>query len=108
MNTQVKVVAVYMIFIAIALRTAYLAQWIVFVATRQVLVIITLTEHPASVVFALDLSLVVPVFFTGCAVDLAAEALGLCIGGHCQCEGRGLHAGLMRGNRIGGSVGRVG
>ncbi len=57
-----KTIAAYMVFIAVGLSAVYLAQWIVFVVGGQLPQIVILTGHPTSVVFALDLSLVVPVF----------------------------------------------
>lgn len=60
-GTAVKWISGYMVFIALGLSTVYLAQWIGFVVSGQLPPIVTLTEHPTSVVFALDLSLVVPV-----------------------------------------------
>jgi len=60
-GTPVKWIAVYMVFIAMGLSAVYLVQWIVFVTSGQLPPIVKLTEHPTSVVFALDLSMVVPV-----------------------------------------------
>ena len=53
-------IAGYMFFVAGGLTTVYTAQSIAFIANAQVPPIVTLTGHPTSVVFALDLTLLVP------------------------------------------------
>jgi hypothetical protein len=53
-------IAGYMFFVAGGLTTVYSAQSIAFMTDAQLPPIITLTEHPTSVVFALDLTLLVP------------------------------------------------
>ncbi|MHB2148444.1 hypothetical protein ACX8XP_05255 [Calditrichota bacterium LG25] len=61
-GTPVKAIAGYMLCIALGLSAAYLAQWVVFISSGQLPPVVTLTEHPTSVVFALDFSLVIPIF----------------------------------------------
>jgi hypothetical protein len=64
-RTPVKWIAGYMMFVALGLSGVYVAQWVTFVATGQLPLIVIQTNHPTSVVFALDLSLVVPVLALG-------------------------------------------
>ena len=53
-------VAGYMVVVAAGLTTVYVAQSIAFVITGDLPAIVATTGHPTSLVFALDLSLVVP------------------------------------------------
>jgi hypothetical protein len=64
-KTPVKFVGGYMLFVAIGLSTVYIAQSLGFVATGQVPQIVTKTGHPTSIVFALDLSLLIPALILG-------------------------------------------
>jgi len=64
-TTPVKWIAGYMIFVAVGLTTVYGAEALGFVVSGQVPEIVTLTGHVTNVVFALDLSLVVPWFVLG-------------------------------------------
>lgn len=64
-KTPVKIICGYMLFVAIGLGTVYIAQSLSFVATGQLPQIVTKTGHPTSVVFALDLSLLIPVLILG-------------------------------------------
>lgn len=64
-KTPVKIIGGYMLFVAIGLGTVYTAQSLGFVATGQVPQIVTKTGHPTSVIFALDLSLLVPALVLG-------------------------------------------
>ncbi len=64
-STPVKWIAGYMVFVAVGLSGVYIAQWVSFIVTGQLPPIVIQTGHPTSVVFALDLSLVVPVLALG-------------------------------------------
>ena len=64
-RTPVKLISSYMLFVAIGLSIVYITQSLGFVATGQLPEIVVKTGHPTSVVFALDLSLLVPVFILG-------------------------------------------
>lgn len=64
-RTPVKWISGYMLFVAVGLTIFYVAQSLGFVATAQLPPIVVKTGHPTSVVFALDLSLLVPVFTLG-------------------------------------------
>jgi len=61
-GTPVRWLAGYMAFVALGLTFVYGSQALAFVATGQVPEIVTLTGHVTNVVFALDLTLVVPWF----------------------------------------------
>jgi hypothetical protein len=45
--------------------SVYIAQWLGFLMSGQVPDIVTKTGHPTNVVYALDLTLVIPVFIVG-------------------------------------------
>jgi hypothetical protein len=64
-RTPVRWIAGYMMFVAVGLSGVYVAQWVGFIATGQLPPIVIQTGHPTSVVFSLDLSLVVPVLALG-------------------------------------------
>jgi hypothetical protein len=59
-RTPVKWIAGYMVFVALGLTTIYLIQVFGFITTNQLPEIVLRTDHPTSVVPALDLSMVVP------------------------------------------------
>lgn len=53
-------IAAYMLFVATGLSLIYIAQSIGFIFTGEVPAIVTNTGHPTNIVFALDLTLLVP------------------------------------------------
>ena len=55
----------YMAFVAVGLTTVYVLQSVRFITSGQLPQIIRLSGHPTSLVFALDLSLVVPAMLYG-------------------------------------------
>lgn len=55
----------YMLFVALGLSSVYLAQSVGFIVTGDLPPIVVLSGHPTNIVFALDLSLVVPVLALG-------------------------------------------
>lgn len=59
-STPVKWIAGYMVFVAVGLTVVYLMQIGNYLTTGEIPSIINLTEHPTNIVFALDLSLLVP------------------------------------------------
>jgi len=61
-SARVRIVAIFLFFVALGLTTVYLSQIAAFIAAGRLPAIIELTGHPTNVVFALDLTLVVPVF----------------------------------------------
>lgn len=64
-RTSVRWISGFMLFVALGLTGVYVAQSLGFVATGQLPDIVVKSGHPTSVVFALDLSLVVPFFVLG-------------------------------------------
>ncbi len=64
-KTPVKWISGYMLFVAISLSTIYISQCVNFILSGQLPAIIIMTEHPTNIVFALDLSLLVPVLVLG-------------------------------------------
>jgi len=64
-RTPVKWISGYMLFVAVGLSGVYIVQSLSFITTGQLPPIVTLTGHPTSVVFALDLSLLTPFLALG-------------------------------------------
>ena len=64
-RTPVKLVSGYLLLVATGLSTLYLIDSLNFVATGKLPAIVVKVDHPTSVIFALDLSLLVPVFAIG-------------------------------------------
>lgn len=64
-RTPVKWIGGYMLFVAIGIGGLWIAQSLSFIVTGQVPQFIIDVAHPTSVVFALDLSLVVPFLVLG-------------------------------------------
>jgi hypothetical protein len=64
-KTPAKWISGYMIFVAAGIGGLWIAQSLSFVATGKVPPFIETVDHPTSVVFALDLSLVVPFLVLG-------------------------------------------
>ncbi len=82
----------YMVLVAAGLTTVYVAQSIAFVRTGALPAIVAITGHPTSLVFALDLPLVVPALLVGAFWLQQDRAVGIRAGGHRQRQGRGLYA----------------
>ncbi len=64
-RTPVRWIAGYMLFVSLGLTTVYLAQSLGFIFSGALPAIVTLSGHPTSIVFALDLTLLVPVMLLG-------------------------------------------
>jgi hypothetical protein len=64
-QTPVRAIATYMVFVAAGIGGLWVAQSLSFVITGQVPPFIVDVAHPTSIVFALDLSLVVPFLILG-------------------------------------------
>ena len=64
-STPVKWISAYMLFVAAGLTIIYLIMTASFIVTGRLPVIVEKTGHPTNVVFALDLSFVVPVLVLG-------------------------------------------
>ena len=65
LQTPVKLIGGYMLFIAAGLSFLWIGSSLRFVATGIVPADIIMTEHPTGIVYALDLSLLVPVLILG-------------------------------------------
>ncbi|MCE1196128.1 hypothetical protein LWX53_06480 [bacterium] len=61
----VRLISGYMFFIAAMLSIVYVSQSILFIVKDSLPTIVTVSDHPTSVVFALDLTLLVPVLVLG-------------------------------------------
>jgi hypothetical protein len=64
-RTPVKGIAGYMLFVAAGIGGLWIAQSLSFVVTGHIPQFIVEVDHPTSIVFALDLSLVVPFLVLG-------------------------------------------
>lgn len=64
-RTPIRWISGFMLFVAIGLTVVYVSQSLGFAANGQLPEIVVKSGHPTSVVFALDLSLVVPIFVLG-------------------------------------------
>lgn len=82
-----KAVSIYLLFVAFMLSIIYSIQIIDFIASDRLPTIITLTGHPTNVVFALDLSLVVPVFIFAAILLWKSKTWGVIIGGMALVKG---------------------
>ena len=72
-----KVIAGYMLFVATGLTAIYVMQSLGFIFSGGLPAIVTRTGHPTSVVFALDLTLLVPFLVLGAIWLLQGKAWGL-------------------------------
>jgi hypothetical protein len=66
-KTPVRWIAGYMVFVAVGLSVVYLIQIGNYAVTGEIPSIVTQTDHPTNIVFALDLSLLVPPLLLGAA-----------------------------------------
>lgn len=64
-RTPVRAIAGYMLFVGVGLAFVYVMQWLGFATGGEVPLIVTNSGHPTNVVFALDLSIVIPVLIVG-------------------------------------------
>lgn len=64
-RTPVKLIGIYMLFIAAGLGILWIGSSLRFVATGVVPSDIVMTGHPTGIVYALDLSLLIPVLMLG-------------------------------------------
>jgi len=64
-RTPVKWISVYLLLVAIGLSTMYIIQSLNFISTGQLPDIVIKSGHPTSLIYALDLSLLVPIFMIG-------------------------------------------
>lgn len=78
-DMPVKFIAGYMLFVAFGLSLAYMLQSIGFIFTGELPDIITRSGNPTSIVFALDLTLLIPFFILGACWLLKRNPWGLVI-----------------------------
>jgi hypothetical protein len=86
-GTPIKWVAGYMLLSAVGLSVVYLTQSIGFIFTEQVPPIVMRTGHPTSVVFALDLTLLIPVMILGAIWLLQRKPWGYVLAGISTVKG---------------------
>jgi hypothetical protein len=80
-------IAGYMLLVAIGLSLVYLMQSIGFIFTGQLPVIVTRSGHPTSIVFALDMTLVIPFFMLGGIWLLQRKPWGFLLAGVATVKG---------------------
>jgi hypothetical protein len=95
-RTPVRSISGYLLFVAAGIGGLWIAQSLSFVFTEQVADFISKVDHPTSVVFALDLSLVVPFLILGAIWLWEAPALGLLAGCDTERQRHRVHAGSRR------------
>ncbi len=77
----------YFLFVAVGLSFVYLSQSIGFIFTGQVPSIVTTSGHPTNVVFALDLTLLVPWLVLGALWLMKRQPWGMVIVGSLSVKG---------------------
>ncbi len=83
----VKWIGGYFLFVAFGLGTVYLIQSIGFIATGNLPAIITLSGHPTNVVFALDLTMLIPWLILGAFWLFKRQPWGLVVAGILNVKG---------------------
>ncbi|MGB8983949.1 MAG: hypothetical protein WCC12_18920 [Anaerolineales bacterium] len=83
----VKVIAAYMLFVAAGLTLIYVAQSLGFIFTGEIPSIVAMSGHPTSIVFALDLTLLVPVLLLGGVWILGRKPWGFVLAGISTVKG---------------------
>jgi len=83
----VKWIGGYFLFVAAGLGLVYLSQSIGFIITGTLPAIITISEHPTNVVFALDLTLLVPWLIIGALWLMKRKPWGYVIAGVINVKG---------------------
>ncbi len=86
-RTPVKWIGGYFLFVAAGLSLIYVAQSIAYIATGQLPAIVTITEHPTNVVFALDLTLLIPWLVVGAVWLIKRKPWGYVIAGILSVKG---------------------
>jgi hypothetical protein len=80
-------IAAYMLFVATGLSLIYIAQSLGFIFTGEVPAIVTNTGHPTNVVFALDLTLLVPFLVLGAIWLIRRKPWGFVLAGILTIKG---------------------
>ena len=83
----IKWIAAYMLFVATGLTVIYVMQSLGFIFAGEIPPIVTRTGHPTSIVFALDLTLLVPFLALGAFWVLRRKAWGFVLAGICTVKG---------------------
>lgn len=86
-DTPVKWIGGYFIFVASGLGLVYLIQSIGFITTDNVPAIVTMSGHPTNVVFALDLTLLIPWLILGALWLMKRQPWGYVITGILNVKG---------------------
>lgn len=86
-DAPVKWIGGYFIFVASGLGLVYLIQSIGFIATGNVPAIVTISGHPTNVVFALDLTLLIPWLILGALWLMKRKPWGYVITGILNVKG---------------------
>ena len=86
-RTPVKWIGGYFLFVAFGLSAVYLMQSIGFIFTGQLPSIVTISGHPTSIVFALDLTLLVPWLVLGALWLMKRKPWGYVIAGILSVKG---------------------
>lgn len=86
-RTPVKWIGGYFLFVAFGLSTVYLSQSIGFIFTGQVPSIVTASGNPTNLVFALDLTLLVPWLVLGALWLMKRHPWGFAIAGILSVKG---------------------
>ena len=84
---QVKWIAAYMLVVAAGLTLIYVIQSLEFIFTGRVPAIVALTGHPTSIVFALDLTLLVPFLVLGAIWLVQRKPWGFILAGIYTVKG---------------------
>ena len=86
-RTPVKWIGGYFLFVAAGLGFVYVSQSIAFITTGQLPAIINITGHPTNVVFALDLTLLIPWLVLGAVWLIKRQPWGYVIAGILSVKG---------------------
>lgn len=86
-RTPYKWIAGYFIFVATGLSLVYVLQSLNFIITGQLPAIVILAGHPTNVVFALDLTLLIPWLLVGAVWLIKRQPWGFVIAGILSVKG---------------------
>jgi len=80
-------IGAYLLFVAVGLSLIYILQSLGFIFTGDVPAIVTNTGHPTNIVFALDLTLLVPFLFLGAIWLIKRKPWGYVLAGILTIKG---------------------
>ncbi len=86
-KTPVKWIGGYFLFVAMGLIAVYLMQSIGFIVTGQLPAIVAISGHPTNVVFALDLTLLIPWLAVGSIWLMKRQPWGYVVEGVLSIKG---------------------